>query len=369
MLTPSADELVLLTEGLGLPAEIQRLYDQSRAHAQASDWAAHLQTTTVMIPALFLLGLQDWIARIYGRMGWSCVRLHQQPRARALLNLAESYDDWQAAANYYWASEYSHRSGDERFARECLDGFRRVCRRLGLGSNDSSDLQLAVEFYGRLSDAERQEGSFAIENNQSDIGRYLELRARLKQDPFDFKRAADHYELAGLRPYAAGCRVFWLISDALLHEPSERSAKYEQALEEMDSAPIFADTHIRDLLHAFVTMRVLACQATELAQAVPADPALVEQLELKLGDVYAAMFEPPEGDPTRDSLARLAAAVPSLGLQRAWSALIEYIDDLSHGICPVTPDAADELTRLLDGAQRYLPSLSFLVTINDEEHA
>jgi len=368
VLRPSDAETALLRDEFHMREEIQRLYDESRDRAQASDWRGHLETAARMLPGLFILESADWIARIYGRMGWSYIRLGEQRKAKTLLQLAEGYDEWQAAANYYWASEYSHRCGEERLADECLRDFRRVCEDLGLPVDSRSDLELAVDFYKRLSNLERSQSSFETKNNQSDLGRYFELRARLKRDPRAFKRAADHYEYAGLLPYAVGCEVFWHLTDALtLERASERKPRYEKALAKMSGAAIFADENIRDLLQGFLEARVLACEAVESAERAAEKPLEAENVEKALGAVYAAVFETPDGTTKSRSLARLAAAVPHLAVTGAWEALIDFVDELSHGICDVSDETPEELTRRLDEAQLFLPSLSFLATNHQED--
>lgn len=363
-LSLSTEEHNLVVDSLGLPARVQELYDESRACAQNSEWERQLQIATCMVPALALLELPDWLARIYGRMAWSCIRLGNEGRAKALLACSEMHDTWQAAANYYWAAEYSARSRSPAFAGECMVDFRRVCADLGVEKPaEGGDLTLAVTFYERLVTHEQTQTSFQHANNQSDIGRYLELRARLHQDPNDFEEAARHYRLAHLEPYAVGCQVFARLSEALqVTAESARKRLYKNALTAMSEAPIFADKDIGQLLEHYLRVRIVACDIVTTVDQLPRVPLLAADVEA----LYRALHESFSHTDAAPTLGTLGARVPNLCLTQAWTRLTGFVSTLAEGPVPLEPATAADVTSLLDETQRYLPSLSFLVVPKEE---
>jgi tetratricopeptide (TPR) repeat protein len=364
-LTLSDDEFNLVVDALGLRQRVQDMYDDSRAHAQRSEWEAQLRVATSMVPALALLDMPEWLARIYGRMAWSCIRIGNEARARGLLAYSEAHDQWQAAANYYWAAEYSERSRSPGFARECMEGFRRLCGELKIeAARATGDLTLAVAFYERLVQHEQTQSTFQQANNQSDIGRYLELRARLEQNPKDFEEAARHYRLAHLEPYAVGCVVFARLSEALgVRSEYARRRLYEEALAAMREAPMFADEDIGELLKQYLHVRLVACELVMAVDQLTRDPlraASVEELYRSLHEAFS------DGDGAR-TLGTLGAAIPNLCVTQAWSSLTGLVSRLAEGPVPLDETSAATVTELLDETQRYLPSLSFLVVPKEEK--
>jgi len=344
-----------------LKKRVQELYDESRNLAQQCKWSEHLKVTSCIIPCLHYLGLKDWIARILGRMAWSYIRLSEENHAWLLLGYAEQYDLWQAAANYYWASEYSHRTGRDRFARKCIESFRSILvKQPGLiYAREMGALELAVNFYQKLIEVEDKEGSFRERNNQSDIGRYFELRARLEQNPSYFQKATEHYRWAGLHSYAACCIAFrYMTSASQIGSVKERLKNYDEALQVIENMPIFADPHIRDILLGFLKLRIATCRLLIDFETIVNDPKSIGHIEQKYKHIYELMTEPL--GPNSDSLTVTAAYVTSLGLSQPWQCLVSYVEDLGKRICSAEIDNADHLDKILDDVQRYLPSYSFL---------
>lgn len=361
----SPDEYAFLADALALRATLQDLYDESRHLAQSSRWEDHLRVALAMVPGLVLLEMADWLARIYGRMAWDYIRLGNDDRALLLLTFSERHDAWQAAANYYWAAEYSQRSRNPSLGTRCMAHFRRLAVELGIDEAQvGGDLALAVRFYEALVLREHAHASFREANNQSDLGRYLELRARLYQQPDDFDQAATHYDLAGLAPYAAGCRVFARLTEARREQDAAiRLSLYERAVDAMREAPIFADEVIRDLLTAHLETRLLACEVAQLSERLPTEPLLAARIEARYAAIYSA-FAP---SAIAEGVGMLAAKIPSLSMTRAWRDLSAFALNLAHGDPTADSTVPAGLNRLLDRAEKYLPSLSFLIAPEEGE--
>lgn len=352
-----------LCDVYGLKKRVQELYDESRNLAQQCKWSEHLKVASCIIPCLHYLGLKDWIARMLGRMAWSYIRLGEENHAWQLLGYAEQYDLWQAAANYYWSSEYSHRTGRDRFARKCIEQFRSLLvEQLELiYTREMGDLELAVNFYKKLIEVEDKEGSFRERNNQSDIGRYFELRARLEQNPSYFQKATEHYRWASLYTYAACCIAFrYMTSASQIDSVTERLKNYDEALQAIENMPIFADPHIRNILLGFLKLRIATCGLLIDFETLENDPKAIGQIEQKYKRIYEIMTK--SLGPDSDSLIVTAACVTSLGLSQAWQCLVSYVEDLGKRICSAEIENADHLDKILDEVQRYLPSYSFLTT-------
>jgi len=204
-----SDEVRFFADTVGLSRRLQSLYVESRALAQREEWRRHLDVAVTMVPCFEYLRMYDWVARILGRMAWSYVGLGEEGHSIMLLELAEGHDLWQATAGYYWAAEYSHRAGGEAFGRRCLRRFRELCvGDLRITEPPAGgDLGLAVVFYDALVKREEDSGSFQDKSNQSDYGRFYELRGRLQHEVAHYEMAARYYEAADLDRYAACCRV------------------------------------------------------------------------------------------------------------------------------------------------------------------
>jgi len=347
---------------IGLNNYVQKLYDESRQLAQKNNWEEHIEKTVCMIPCLHYLQSKDWIARIMGRMAWSYIRLHEEDHAWNLLEYAEFYDQWQAAANYYWASEYSHRISNDQYANKCIIRFRLLLSDMGFeGINKMGDLELAVAFYKKLIDIERQESSFKETNNQSDIGRYFELRARFEQNPIYFKTASNHYELAGLSSYAACCEAFWYLSNPSEHsDPKIRRDNYTSALQILTDNAIFTDIHIRKILIGFVKIRIETCNLLLNLKTLPDNGKAMSKIEEGYKTVFEVMMK--KEDPVYGSMTETAARITNLSMTKAWEDLECYIYDLENNLCSDEIKKAVHLDELLNNAQKYLPSYTFLAT-------
>lgn len=135
----------------------------------------------------------------------------------------------------------------------------------------------------------------------------------------------------------------------------------------MQDAPIFADKAIGDLLSAHLRMRVIVCELQQLSVRLSAEPLLAAQIEIEAR--YAAIYRAFAPSETADSPGMLAATVPSLSMTRAWQELSDYALDLARADPTGDRDVPTVLNRLLDAAEKYLPSLSFLITPEEQESA
>ena len=189
----------------------------------------HLELVQSMLPVVAYLEQDDFMSRLLGRLAWSYIRLGEERIATQLLEYSEKYDLWPAAANYFWASEYSRRQVDvANYAERCLTAFRETVGKIPSFSAvvlPKDDLQLAVIFYEKLIEHERESPVFSADSAKSDVARFYELQARLDQDAAGYEIAEEFYKNAGLNPYAACCRVFRLMYEA--NKQSEISKKRE----------------------------------------------------------------------------------------------------------------------------------------------
>jgi hypothetical protein len=361
-------ELEFLMDVDGLRKRIQMLYDETRALAQQSRWVDHLSQAVLLLGCFHYLGWKQWISRIMGRMAWSYIKLKEYGHAKRLLGFSERYHEWQSAANYYWAGEYSFRSNNDNWGREFTAEFRRICKnKLGLAYE--GDLELAVKFYEKLVEQESSDILFLETNNQSDLGRYLELRGRFSSSPQDFWDAAVHYELAGLHTYAYVNRAFYYI--CLARQPhnalEQKTALYKSALKEIAGRPIFADNDIRDLLQRYLEVRIACCEIILGCEAASRDPASVVDIEVGYKTVHKVIRgdDADSGEGSKP-IATIAARFISLSRRRAWLRLLEFIDGLDTVVCPTDLSRALTLNECLDGIQPFLPSLTFLATREEE---
>jgi hypothetical protein len=357
-------EYDFLCNAVGLGKHIQELYDRSRSFAQENQWQNHIAVAAVMIPCLHYLGLRSWLSRILGRMAWSYIRLGEESHARRALIISEAYDAWQAAANYYWSSEYSYRANKEKLWREFLDDFRRVCaNRLGFDiSGSPTDLELAVAFYEKLIEVEATQVGFRDANNQSDIGRYHELKARLTSEPVDFKTASEHYEEAGLHSYAAFCRAFFYICQAVKQKSSnlKKCDLYTRALGEATQGPIFVDQDIKEILIKYLEVQIACCDLINSLEALPHNLGNTREIERGYKKIHSLVVGLP--DDANTHLTSLGARFLSLSRTNAWRKLIAFFNDIDTTVCPMEIEVAQDLANRLDDVQAFLPSLTFLAT-------
>jgi len=361
----STEERNFLERDLDLKRCVQTLYNYSRELAQEERWKDHLDLVTALIPCFEYLKMDDWIARIFGRMAWSYLKLNNEPFARELLRFSAARDAWQGAANYYWASEHCLRSNQELLSQEFQKEFRRNCETL-LGpsvANTIPDLDLAVRFYRELIEKEAASARFSASENQSDRGRYHELCARLTLDPNEFSEAADHYEAARLFSYAASCRTFYNITLAvkLNHEHHTKRILYERALHELTENTGSDNGIVKRILTQYLKVRIRCCDLIEHLDNLEGNIASVELIESDFKYLHTGV----RGSnlmPQIVPLFKLAIEFPSLNAKRAWKELLEFFDGINTTICPLECSVAEALASKLDRVQPYLPSLTFLET-------
>jgi len=358
-------EYDFLCDAVGLRKHVQDLYDRSRSFAQENKWQSQLAAAALMIPCLHYLGLRVWLSRMLGRMAWSYIRLGEESYARRALKLSESYDLWQAAANYYWASEYSYRANKERLWREFLNSFRVLCAdslKFGV-SDETSDLELAVAFYEKLIEVEATEVGFREANNQSDIGRYHELKARMTSEPMDFMTASEHYDEAGLHSYAAFCRAFFFICQAVKQRTSNlrKCDLYSHALEETTKHPIFVDQDIKEILTKYLEVQIACCDLITDLENLAQDISKTKEIEQRYKNIHSMVVGLPDSSNTAH-LTSLGARFLSLSRTKAWRNLIAFFNEIDTAVCPMEVSVAQDLADRLDRVQPFLPSLTFLAT-------
>src|SRR6267378_3413546 len=356
-------ELDFVSEVVGLRRRIQSLYDETRSLTQQSKWEDHLSQAVLLLGCFQYLGWNQWISRILGRMAWSYIRLGEFGHAKRLLRFSEGYHIWQSGANYYWASEYSSRSNHESWAREFIAEFRAICR-TKLALQSSGDLELAVTFYEALVHQESTDTLFSDINNQSDLGRYLELRGRLNADPRDFWDAAQHYDLAGLHSYASFNRAFhyFCLARQACHSVSERKQLYERALKEVTEQPIFADIEIKELIECYLEARICCCDLLMNCELIEREPSTIREIEKSYEKIHFLIRGSRDPGDSSKSMTGLAAKFVSLSTRLAWKSLLDFVDSLDPIICSAEMATAGKLNDHLDHIQPFLPSLSFLTT-------
>ena len=332
-----------------LKKKTQDTYDETRKLAQAHKWEEHISVATPMIPVLHYLGYTDWVSRMLGRLAWSYVRLRNFDVSDKLLYWAETYDKWQAAANYYWACEYAHRAREEAYAKKCLSQFERLA--VVLKINGGSSLELAVSFYKKLQEVE-QESSFFSPNNKSDRARYLELRARLNQNELDFRSAATLYSDSNLKPYAACCRAFFHLTIALKSTtPTIIKQELEKAYNELVDTLVFADDSIKLLLIKFIEARIILCDL--MLSLSSNNVKRITIVEEKYKTIYDIFF-------SDNGLFDLAGQVKSFFDTHEWGEVGRFVDSFKNSICPDDLKYYEKLGNLFARAQIKLPSYSFL---------
>jgi|GEM_PF-2673907 len=359
-------EQEFICKNLQLEKQIQELYNVSREMAQKGNWTEHLKLASKIIPLLQYLtnssdkSSDDWISRILGRMAWSYIRLDENYKAGELLKFSESYDYYQAAANYYWASEYAHRTNQNRFALQYLEQFKRVLieNRIEVRESNKSYLDLAVDFYKKLTNIEHESASFEEKNNQSDIGRYFELLARKEQNADFYLKAGRSYRLSGLLTYEACCNAFAHITKAIQSEDLNKALlEFEIAYETILNTEIFADEHIKELLLKFLYIRV---KALKLMTKRESETTTLDQLENGIDEIKSLILD---DNSSNKSFASLASLIPKLNQSESYIELEHYISQLAE-IKNISHSAIKVLNELLDKIVYDLPSYSFLYHIN-----
>jgi hypothetical protein len=238
---------------------LQLEYSNSRQFAQSHEWDKHIELVKGMLPKVAYLEQDDFMARLLGRLAWSFIRLEKQKIATKLLKCSEEYDLWQAAANYFWASEYSLRQINmDNLAKYSLLEFRKSIKKIELFSHmklPSDDLELAVLFYEKLIEHEEKSEVFSDKSTKSDFARFYELKARLLKDPAGYEIAEEYYRSAHLYPYATCCQAFRLMYEAKEHNDVKvKKAKLTYAKKSL-SKDVFVDDYIRALLIKFIELR------------------------------------------------------------------------------------------------------------------
>ena len=352
-----------VVDRLELEKRVQRIYDNTKRFAQKHEWDKHIPSAVSMIPMLHYLNYDDdyndAISRILGRIAWSMIRLEEYDRANDMLEYSEKYDEWQAAANYYWGSEYSHRSRNDNYARDYLKRFRTLAKS-SLKINGETDLELAVNFYEMLIKRERNSKFFKKSNksNMSDLARFYELKARLNQDSFGYRRAAFAYRRSKLYSYAWCCEAFaHLIKAQKQLNMRLKKVELEKAKEALVGKHIFEDEYIQKLLIKFICVRIDLCNIMIVMDENK--PKRMLEIEYKYRQIDNEILGKEKHSST---LSDLSTDVPFFSDCTEWEMVQRYVESYSNvSICPDNIRFYKELDKLLDRAQTKLPSYSFLI--------
>ncbi|MDR2832204.1 MAG: hypothetical protein LBV67_00645 [Streptococcaceae bacterium] len=338
--------------------ELQLDYSNSRKLAQSHDWEKHIELVKSMLPKVAYLEQDDFMSRLLGRLAWSYIRLDNKKIAPKLLKCSEDYDLWQAAANYFWACEYSLRQMNmTNLAKDCLIEFRKTIKKIENFSHIElpvDDLELAVMFYEKLIEHEEKSEVFLDKSAKSDVARFYELKARLLQDASGYEIAEEYYKSADLHPYATCCQAFRLMSEA--KEQSEVKTKKEKLHEanEALSKNVFVDDYIRDLLIKFIDLRLALCDLhlnNENEKIVAND--ISKQVEL-IGKIYKE---------ENVGFSKLSIKIPSFFGSNTYKEFSKMMNELTAGLIDFyNSNEIIKIDGLLNKIQEQLPSYTFSIS-------